>query len=124
MEQPYVGSVFLVAGHNVLFFRTTERVLSDALQMDREEALSAAFYDLDGEVLELSYGTDTAQLTRSGRRDLPALQAALEALSHGEGATDPRVVANEILDSEWRGRWPKGPRMLHRLLHGESPPTI
>jgi hypothetical protein len=117
-------SVFVVAGRDVLFFPTAAELLEDVRRMDLEEARSAIFYDLDGQVLELSFTGESPALRQSGRRDLDALRAALAELSGGQGDSDPHAVANEVLAKRWLSRWPRRPAWLRRLLHGTRPPTV
>ncbi|QGN59201.1 hypothetical protein [Nostocoides sp. HKS02] len=92
--------------------------------MERDEAQSATFYDLDGQVLQLSFAGDSAALWPSGRSGVDELKTALAQVSGGEGDPDPRVVANQVLDNHWLNRWPRRPGWLRRLVLGSKPPTV
>jgi hypothetical protein len=88
-------------------------------------------FTLDGERVVVAVqgdrNTGRIEFQRTGDRDPAALEARLRrqverddllVVDTGDLAVD---VANALAREVWESRWPKRPRWLSRLLHGDGP---
>lgn len=91
--------VFVVAPRPVvLFFPKVRTLLADLRRMDPSEREAAAFYSVDGEVLQLAGAAARGfHLGATGHFNMAALSEALVALADDPSAgADPRTVAAHL----------------------------
>ena len=119
MKTLHEGPVIVLAPRDaVLMFASTEELLRDIEEMDFGVGQRSRYFAVDGAELELVQERGVSAIVRNGRGGTDV-----------NGAENPddealRQAADRVLRTVWLERFPRRPRWLHHVFHGNTPPRI